>query len=303
MRQEIDWSSVFQNLANITGLPLRFERGKWYGACYLNGEAHCRWNKTVAYVVKDGIRILEQGGENLSLLKWLLQYGGCHTWAEAFERIRSGSSWALPVRNEVNTWVEPPLKYVPNGEVGICQGECALKKFLSVRFGVERVSEVWDRYRVGSKVLRSGEIATVFWYIDKEGRCCHDKVMLYGENGRRSKEYGGGRRFKVGDGYRGRSYFGSHLLGGHNGRIAVVESEKSALIMSLAHPDTLWLATGGASMLREVGRDWKLWRDFDSAGLRWQDMYPNQSVKWWEVYSDVEKGMDIADIILRDQAF
>lgn len=300
-REEINWQSVFQLLPTLTGLPLRFERGKWYGACYINGEKHSRLDKTVAYLRKDGIGLLEQGGESTSLVSWLVRYGGCAGYKEAFEHIRSGTSGYISPPTFVRTWVEPPLRYVSDSEVGVRDGDCALRKFLTSRFGTERVTEVWDKYRVGSKVLRGGSVATVFWYLDSQGRCCHDKVMLYNEWGRRNKDYGGTRKYKVGDGFRGRTYFGSHLLQEHKGRVGVLESEKSALIMSLAYPDTLWLATGGASMLREVDKDWKLWGDYDTAGLYWIDRYPSQCVKWWEKYDGVEKGMDIADIILRSK--
>lgn len=299
MRPEINWDSVFQNINNITGLPLHFSRGKWYGSCYIDGTPHNRQDKTVAYMTENGIRILEQGGDNISLLAWMIKFGDCKNWAEAYSRLRADTGSTVIHQLPERKWIELPLRYVDSVEVGRRNGQCNLFEFLASKFGHERVCEIWDKYHVGSKALRSGEIATVFWYLDSYGRCCHDKVMLYRKDGHRDKEYGGGRKYKVGDGYRGRTYFGSHLLGEHKGRIALLESEKSALIASLAYPETLWLATGGGSMLREVKKNFLLYPDFDTCGLTWIDRYPSQCVKWWERYPDVEKGMDIADIILR----
>lgn len=301
MQNEINYISAFQAIPAITGLPVQLSRGKWYGACYIDGSPHDRWNKTVIYLVKDGIRILEQGGDNLSLSRWLVEYGDCGDYAAAFARIRAGSG-GVPLTGNARTWVEPTLKYVDAKECGSSAGECNLKLFLIDKFGLSRTAEVWSRYGVGSKILRTGDMATVFWYVDEQGRCCHDKVMLYGLDGRRNKEYGGGRKYKVGDGFRGKTYFGSHLLGAHKGKVFLVESEKSAL--ALACNDTrgdLFLATGGASMLREVRSDWRLYSDFDTAGMCWMDRYPSQCVRWWERYSDAEKGMDIADVILREK--
>ena len=43
--------------------------------------------------------------------------------------------------------------------------------------------------------------------------------------------------------------FGLHLLQGWGGTVAIVESEKTAVIMSALKPDCLWLATGGKTEL------------------------------------------------------
>ncbi|MCH5309732.1 MAG: toprim domain-containing protein, partial [Prevotella sp.] len=46
-----------------------------------------------------------------------------------------------------------------------------------------------------------------------------------------------------------RCLFGLHLLAGDKKHVAVVESEKTAVIMSEAMPQYIWLAAGGLSML------------------------------------------------------
>ena len=45
--------------------------------------------------------------------------------------------------------------------------------------------------------------------------------------------------------------FGEHLLDGNNGPVAIVESEKTAIIASMFFQDAVWLATGGLNNLRE----------------------------------------------------
>src|SRR5690606_12784869 len=43
--------------------------------------------------------------------------------------------------------------------------------------------------------------------------------------------------------------FGEHLLRGNNNPVAIVESEKTAVVASMYLPKFIWLATGGLSNL------------------------------------------------------
>lgn len=95
----------------------------------------------------------------------------------------------------------------------------------------------------------------VFWMIDNEGNARAAKLMKYLPNGHRDKESHPGWIYNQ-EGIRQeldpehhtilKPLFGSHLLKRYpNARAYVVESEKTALIMSILVPQTTWLATGG----------------------------------------------------------
>lgn len=46
-------------------------------------------------------------------------------------------------------------------------------------------------------------------------------------------------------------FFGEHLLTGNRDPVAIVESEKIAIIASIFFPDAVWIATGGLNNPRE----------------------------------------------------
>lgn len=122
--------------------------------------------------------------------------------------------------------------------------------FLSSVFGEKETSRLFQLYCVGTSKKWGG--STVFWQIDRQGRVRAGKIMLYNPvTGHRVKEP--------------RSYvswvhtelelehfnmkqclFGEHLLAGYPTKaVAIVESEKSALVASHFMPDFVWQATGG----------------------------------------------------------
>ncbi len=109
------------------------------------------------------------------------------------------------------------------------------------------------RYRLGG--TRSGRV--IFWQIDNYERICDGKVMSYGPDchRRKEKEYTptwvsalltkrhGGKQ--EGDIVR-HCLFGLHLLKDRDLQpVAVVEAEKTAVILSAYYPQYVWLATGG----------------------------------------------------------
>lgn len=98
--------------------------------------------------------------------------------------------------------------------------------------------------------------AIIFWYIDHQGRPCQGKMMWYRPDGHRC-----GMPNTVGkdlekrgmlskDSEMQRTLFGAHLLRERPEAVVyVVESEKTAIVMSMLRPQHIWLATGGSSML------------------------------------------------------
>ena len=103
--------------------------------------------------------------------------------------------------------------------------------------------------------------AVIFWQIDIRGRVRSGKIMRYGTDGHRIKEGGGANWVHAklkqdgllpDDWQLTQCLFGEHLLNWSANRdkvVALVESEKSALIGAACFPDYVWLATGGKSQL------------------------------------------------------
>lgn len=100
----------------------------------------------------------------------------------------------------------------------------------------------------------------IYWQIDNKGKVRTGKVMKYNpDTGHRLKDTGGinwihsimkKQNLLPEDFSLVQCLFGEHLLRMYPTKIvALVESEKSALIASGVYPDYIWLATGGKSQL------------------------------------------------------
>jgi hypothetical protein len=111
------------------------------------------------------------------------------------------------------------------------------------------------RYFIGTSKHWNG--ATVFWQIDKNGKIRTGKIMLYNsETGRRVKEPFNQISWvhtavKLSDYKLKQCFFGEHLLKDNNMPVAIVESEKTAIIASVYLPQFIWLAAGGSEGLSE----------------------------------------------------
>lgn len=224
--------------------------------------------------------------------------------------------------------------------------------FLKSKFGPDDAERMMSEYCVGTSKHLPG--ACVFWQTDINGRVRTGKVMLYdAESGKRVKEpfnhvSWAHSLMKLPDfscqreqngacsSYAERSrdwretqynlrqcFFGEHLLPMNRGKpVALVESEKTALIASWYLPEYVWLATGGkngclnADALRVLrGRQVILYPDL-GATERWRQKLPLMKSLGIEatifnfmddVADDTDKsaGYDIADYLLQiepDQA-
>lgn len=122
-------------------------------------------------------------------------------------------------------------------------------KFLNSKFDSNKVNEVIKTYSIGRSKHWNG--ATIFWQIDLLSRVRYGKVMLYDAvTGKRVKKPFNHftnihTLLKLKDFNYKQCLFGLHLLSANKKPIAVVESEKTAVIMSLVDDSYLWLATGG----------------------------------------------------------
>lgn len=118
------------------------------------------------------------------------------------------------------------------------------------------IEKLMNDYALGA--TKNGSI--IYWQIDSKGKIRTGKVMKYDPNtGHRIKDGGGinwihsimkKQQLLPEDYNLVQCLFGEHLLKMHPAKVvALVESEKSALIASGVYPEYIWLATGGKSQL------------------------------------------------------
>lgn len=131
--------------------------------------------------------------------------------------------------------------------------------FLVSLFGQEKTRELTLTYMLG--VTQSRDV--IFFQIDRKMRCRTGKIMKYNRaTGHRIKDENiGGRINWVHSIMKSRGLlpaqweltqclFEEHLLTEHPEKnVALVESEKTAVICSALMPEYIWLATGGKSQL------------------------------------------------------
>lgn len=120
--------------------------------------------------------------------------------------------------------------------------------FLISLFGEKAVTEAVTNYFIGSSNKWPG--ATVFWQIDLKGNVRTGRIMLYDSTtGKRVKEpkcvTWVHTVLKFQNFALKQCFFGEHLLRDKTRPVAIVESEKTAIIASLYLPQFIWLASGG----------------------------------------------------------
>lgn len=178
-------------------------------------------------------------------------------------------------------------------------------------------------YHLGCTV--SKEI--IYWQIDYNGLIRTGKIMQYDEvTGKRIKDKTGSinwvhsklKKDNVlpGDFHLEQCLFGEHLLRKYPDKVvALVESEKSAIIGSAIYPDYNWLATGGKSQLSDVklkplkGRTIIMFPDVDAYGLWCEKAQKLDNLGYFIIVSDLlernatpedrKNKIDIADWLIR----
>jgi hypothetical protein len=125
--------------------------------------------------------------------------------------------------------------------------------FLTNLFGVEITNQVISKYFIATS--KHWEGATLFWQIDITGAVRTGKIMLYSPTtGKRVKEPYNlitwvHKSPKLPEFVLKQCLFGEHLLKDEIKPVAIVESEKTAIIASVYLPQFIWLAVGGKENL------------------------------------------------------
>ncbi|MBL4586008.1 MAG: hypothetical protein JKX84_02975 [Flavobacteriales bacterium] len=191
-------------------------------------------------------------------------------------------------------------------------------KFLIGLLGAEVTSDAISRYFIASSKIWDG--ATVFWQIDGQGKIRTGKIMLYNPTtGKRIKEPYNHinwvhKAIEQPEFELGQCLFGEHLLIDRTKPVAIVESEKTAVIASVYLPQFIWLAFGGLSNFNAEkcsilkGRSVTLFPDLNGFD-KWSEKAKELSHLAAFTISDLlerkateaekEQGFDLADYLIR----
>jgi len=187
--------------------------------------------------------------------------GYCHSCGETFLPELPEKKFILKSKNNIKSKsvVKPQPKQISFIPIEIFKQSLKsykanhFVKFLVDLFGVDKTNELISKYFIGTSEHWDG--ATVFWQIDIFGKIRTGKIMLYNPTtGKRVKEP---RHcidwiqsvLKLSDFELQQCLFGEHLLQDKTKPIAIVESEKTAIIASVYFPKLIWLAVGSITGL------------------------------------------------------
>lgn len=125
-------------------------------------------------------------------------------------------------------------------------------QYLLTLFDESTVSELIQKYHLGTSKHWKG--STVFWQIDQQGNIRTGKVMLYDSDGHRVKQPFNHihwvHSIMFDDFNLDQCLFGEHLITDEDDPVAIVESEKTAIIASVYFPKYTWIASGAKHNLK-----------------------------------------------------
>ena len=121
-------------------------------------------------------------------------------------------------------------------------------KFLFSNFKKSEVDLMLLSYKIGT--ANNYYNGTVFWQIDYKNNIRAGKIISYNNEGKRTQFTNWVHAIKIKKGQLkkfelSQCLFGEHLINKYDKPIAIVESEKTACVMSILFKKYLWLATGG----------------------------------------------------------
>lgn len=202
-----------------------------------------------------------------------------------------------------------PIRFAPS--IVCPSSHSALFTYAAHLVGTAAAVEVWRAYRIGT----TPEGRAIFWQINKQGEAVAGKAILYDAYGHRNKEAAPPVNWLhkmryyapyVSGGELVQCFFGEHLLREcKDDPVVIVESEKTAALLSAILPQFVWLASGGSQGLKNSyknkalqGRDVLLIPDH---GQRW-NWQTAASANGWRIctYCDafpIFDGCDILDYV------
>jgi hypothetical protein len=259
--------------------------------------------------------------------------GYCHGCGETFlpELKRNDERWKFPAKQVKKpefsyTIKKEPVKHLTASFIPVSTFKQSLKhhsknnfiKYLLSIFGSEITGNLVGKYFIGTTKHWDG--ANVFWQIDIMGKIRTGKIMLYGAlTGNRIKEPYNHTNWvhsvlKLPVFNLQQCFFGEHLLQGNNMAVAIVESEKTAIIASVYLPQFVWIAAGNKTGLTDEkckvlqGRNVVLYPDLNAFDL-WVKRTKELShianftvsdlLEFKATEDEKKQGLDLADYLIR----
>lgn len=154
--------------------------------------------------------------------------------------------WKQPVKPKP----QKPVKFIPAELFQRTKGNYSSNNFVNYLlslFDKKTVDELIKKYHIGT--VKDG--GCIFYQIDDNSNIRRGKIMYYGKDGHRDKKRFGSVHTKMcwKDYKPDYCYFGQHLLKKNNKPVAIVESEKTAMIASVYLSQLTWIATGSLGRL------------------------------------------------------
>ena len=191
-----------------------------------------------------------------------------------------------------------------------------LVQFLKIYFTQTEIQNVILKYLLGTSPCWNG--STIFWRIDQFNNVCGGKVMAYdritGERVKNpySKITWIHRINKQSDFVLQQCLFGLHLINESKRKtVAIVESEKTAIIMCILMPEYIWMATGSKTGLNEKvlqplkGHNVILFPDRTEYNA-WAEKTAMLTAKGFKISCsrllesyDLEEGADLVDLLFK----
>lgn len=197
--------------------------------------------------------------------------------------------------------------------------------YLRTIFNPQEVNQIIKTYKISTSTHWNN--ATIFWQIDNQNRVRAGKVILYDNTGHRSKYatwiHSILLKKKVITTYHlNQCLFGLHLINTNAKPIAIVESEKTACILSIKFPKYCWLATGGSNniadkfftpiksrkiiLFPDLSIDNSIFEKWNQKALELQkfgfDITTSTLLENIATENDKQNGFDIADFVISAQA-
>lgn len=215
-------------------------------------------NGVISIVPKS--QILERNKNNCFITEWYLKTSTLLYLGNESKYFNTGNETLI---NELKTVKEPdPVKpsfhslALLDEMFNVNPLDDCLTTFLSSKFTLDEVQKAKRNYFIcgANCVWQNRNDTTVFWQIDNRERIRAAKVMQYDRvKGKRIKKPYNHinwlhKVIKEPDFNLKQCLYGLHLINSdYQKDIAIVESEKTAIIMSIILPSYIWLATGSKS--------------------------------------------------------
>lgn len=168
-----------------------------------------------------------------------------------------------------------------------CNENSMLFQSIARVFGEKKTADAFNKYGVETCLWHHREFASIFWYKDADCKNLAYRIMQYYENGHSKKGDTITKSLEIPEHDR-YCLFGRHLLDlpdSRNKPVCIVESEKTAIICSMAYPQAIWMATGSSYYLYDYKLDFEpdreiiLIPDSDVLGDEVKDWYKFSKTK------------------------